>query len=617
MTACIRSIIRNLICLSMLGSNAVISAAPKDMQAIVQTGLGGPEVLKLRSVLVLEPGKNQVLIRVYAAAVNPLDWKGRIGYSGGASTAATQVTTPTDFVERIPGTDVAGVIEKLGPGVTTLNVGQPVFSRVARQGVAGLNGGYAEYVVVAAANVVSMPKKLSFAQAAGLGTAALTGARAMTQANVGKGQRVLILGIAGGVGSSAAQVAKARGAYVIGTASARHNDYLKSIGVDEVIDYSRVDFAERVRNVDFVLDTVGGENTTRAIKTLKKGGMLVTLVWAADPAACKAAAVQCPSGRGNGPGAAATYTEAELLGQVAQLADAGKFTVNIDESFPLAKAGDAQEYSRDGHAEGKVIIIVDAAKANGFAVSQASLTASQATQNKQGTWSDCSSCPEMVTIPAGSFAMGGRRNITIKQAFAVAKTETTFAQWDACITDGGCEFVPEDGDWGRGNRPVMGVSWEDLQQYVGWLTRKTGQPYRLLSEAEWEYAARAGTTTAYFWGDSDTDICQYASVDKGGDACGRVRPVNVGSGKPNAWGLYDMAGGMWEWVADCWNDNLGSVPRNGAAQATGQSMSDCRWRVMRGGSWNFTPDYARADFRTFSAPSIRYDSYGFRVARAL
>lgn len=315
-----------------------------------------------------------------------------------------------------------------------------------------------------------------------------------------------------------------------------------------------------------------------------------------------------------GPGPAATYTEAELLGQVAQLADAGQFTVNIDRSFPLTQAGDAQEYSREGHTEGKVIIIVDADRANGFATSAVATTSTS--QDTPGAWRDCTACPEMVTVPAGRFVMGGR-NITIQQPFAVARTEITFAQWDACVADGGCEFVPEDGDWGRGQRPVMGVSWDDLQQYVNWLAGKTGQAYRLLSEAEWEYAARAGTTTAYFWGDSPADICQYASVDYGGDACGRVRPVAVGSGKPNAWGLHDMAGGMWEWVADCWNEKLTSVPRNGAAQTRGRDNDQCRWRVMRGGSWNFTPDYARADFRTFSAPSIRYDSYGFRVARGL
>jgi NADPH:quinone reductase-like Zn-dependent oxidoreductase len=580
------------------------AAAPPAMLAVVQMGTGGPDVLQLRNVPRLEPGRQQVSIRVYAAGVNPLDWKGRVGYAPpprpGETAPAPAAPAAESFAPRIPGSDVAGIIAAVGPGVDRALIGSEVFARLTRNGVAGLNGGYAEYAVANLSDVVPMPKNITFAQAAGLGTVALTGMRAIVQANVTRGQRVLILGVAGGVGSSAAQAAKARGAYVIGTATARHNDYLRAIGVDEVIDYSQVRFEQQVRDVDVVLDTVGGADTTLALRTMRRGGMLISWVSSADAAACRAAGVRCPSGRGNGPGAAAAFTESELLGQVAQLVEQGRFIVHVDRSFPLQQAGEAQEFSRDGHVEGKVILLVDAAAAARTAGSATTRTAVES----------CTACPQMVTVPPGSFLMGGTVRITLPRALQVSRTEITFAQWDACIADGGCEFVPEDSGWGRGDRAVMGVSWDDVQQYLTWLSRRTGHPYRLLSDAEWEYAARAGTRTAYFWGDSDADICRYASVDSGGDACGAVRPTAVASHRPNAWGLYDMSGSMWEWVQDCWSDNLRRVPRD----ATPLVTSPCRWRGMRGGSWNFTPDYARSDSRSYSAPSIRYDSYGFRVA---
>jgi NADPH:quinone reductase-like Zn-dependent oxidoreductase len=325
------------------------------MQAIVQTGSGGPEVLQLQTIPVPRPGRNQVLIRVYAAAVNPIDWKGRVEIMPGLRSVMTTA--------RVPGVDVAGVIEQSGSGVSHLRPRAAVFAMIGRGGTAGLNGGYAEYVLAPAGNVIAKPRTLSFAQAAGLGMAAVTAARVVNQTNIGPGQRVLILGIAGGVGSSAAQIAKSRGAIVIGTATARHNAYLKSIGVDQVIDYSQVKFEEQVQNIDVVIDAVGGDNATRAIQTLKRGGTLISLAGTADAAVCAAAGVRCPSGRGGGPGKAAAFSEGELLEQVAALANAGKYTVQVDKTFALAQAGDAQEFNRDGHTEGKVIILIDAAKA--------------------------------------------------------------------------------------------------------------------------------------------------------------------------------------------------------------------------------------------------------------
>jgi NADPH:quinone reductase-like Zn-dependent oxidoreductase len=254
------------------------------------------------------------------------------------------------------------VVEKLGPGVTALKVGEPVFSTIGRGGPAGLNGGYSEFVVAPADNVVAKPKKLTYAEAAGLGTVGATAARVINQAKVAKGQRVLVTGVAGGVGSSAAQIATALGAYVLGTASPRHNAYLKTIGVNEVIDYTQGNWADKARNVDVVIDTVGGDTALTALGALRKGGTYVSVASRdITPDKCAAAGVNCAGG---GPPGPAGPSEGDLLRQVAQLANEGKFKVNIDRTYPLANAADAQEYNRQGHTEGKVILIVDAAEAD-------------------------------------------------------------------------------------------------------------------------------------------------------------------------------------------------------------------------------------------------------------
>ncbi|MGC3980346.1 MAG: NADP-dependent oxidoreductase [Steroidobacteraceae bacterium] len=377
-------------------AGVAFAATPKEQKAIVITANGGPEVLKLQSIPVLEPGKDQVLIKVYAAAVNPVDWKmrqgmggmgagaapGGEGMGGGAPAGAPAGGAPgaggppgggegmggapagggaAAFSPSVPGMDVAGVVEKVGPGVTTLKVGDAVFSMIGRGGVTGLNGGYSQYVVAPAANVISKPKNLSYAEAAGLGTAGMTGDRAINTADIQKGQRVFINGIAGGVGSAAAQVAKAKGAYVIGTASAKHNAYLKSIGVDEVIDYTKVQFEDAIKQpVDVAIETVGAETATRALKIIKKGGKLISVAGSPGADACAAAGVVCPAG---GPPGANGPTEGQLLAEVGKLASEGKYKVNVDASFPLDKAADAQEENRNGGTSGKIIINVDAAQA--------------------------------------------------------------------------------------------------------------------------------------------------------------------------------------------------------------------------------------------------------------
>jgi len=381
----------------------VLAATPTEQKAIVQDGNGGPEVLKEQTVPVLEPGANQVLIRVYAAAVNPVDWKMRQGMGrpgggaggppgggaggppgggaggppggapaggppgGGAPGAAPAGGPPGGAMamsmpsKSVPGMDVAGVIEKVGSGVTTLKVGEAVFSMIGRGGVSGLNGGYSHFVVAPAANVVAKPKNFTYAQAAGIGTAGMTGARTVNQVKLTKGQTVLITGVAGGVGSAAAQIAKADGATVIGTASARHDAYLKSIGVSRVIDYTKGNFEDQVKDVDVVINTVTGDTAERSLKTLKKGGTFASVAGSVAADKCAAAGVTCVGGGPPGPGGP---SEGDLLAQVAKLASEGKYKVHVDKTFPLDKAADAQEYNRDGHSEGKVILVVDSAKAN-------------------------------------------------------------------------------------------------------------------------------------------------------------------------------------------------------------------------------------------------------------
>lgn len=338
------------IALAMLCIPSLHAATPTHQQAIVQHGVGGPEVLKLESVPVLAPERGEVLIRVYAAAINPVDWKRR---NGGGAYAMDASGLPI----MIPGGDVAGIVEKTGEGVTNLTVGQPVFAVLPRD-PKRLNGGYAQFAVAPAGNVMPKPQAFTYIEAAGLGIATVTGVRVVVDTNVSQGQRVLITGASGGVGTIAVQAAKARGAYVIGTASGRREEFLRSIGVDEFIDYTKGNFEEKVKNVAVVIDTVGGDTTHRAFKTIAKGGYFMSVASRDYQAKCAAAGVTCPA-RFN-----AFEVGRAVFEEVGKLADAGKLSVYIDKTFPLARAGDAQVYSEQGRTQGKISLIVDAAHAN-------------------------------------------------------------------------------------------------------------------------------------------------------------------------------------------------------------------------------------------------------------
>ncbi len=255
-------------------------------------------------------------------------------------------------------------------------------------------------------------------------------------------------------------------------------------------------------------------------------------------------------------------------------------------------------------------------------------------------FSDCAACPEMVVVPAGSFMMGSpesslegfsdekpHHRVTIGYVFAVGVYELTFAEWDACVAAGGCGgYRPQDGGWGRGSRPVINVSWENAREYVRWLSRETGEEYRLLTEAEWEYVARAGTQTERYWGESETGQCRYGNgYDRTGHAelefpmdpasCtdGYVRTAPVGMFEPNGFGLYDVLGNVWEWTQDCWNERYWGAPADGSAWSSG----DCSLRVQRSGHWLLEPRSLRSANRFRNPAGGRANSLGFRVARTL
>jgi formylglycine-generating enzyme required for sulfatase activity len=234
------------------------------------------------------------------------------------------------------------------------------------------------------------------------------------------------------------------------------------------------------------------------------------------------------------------------------------------------------------------------------------------------TFRDCADCPELVVAPAGSFEMGSSNNdreqpvhrVSIAGPFAIGMREVTFDEWDLCVTENGCKFRPADRGWGRGNRPVINVSWLDAKEFVAWLSRKTGQTYRLPSESEWEYAARGGTDTPFWWGravGSRHANCRECGTGE------REQTFPAGTYKPNPFGLFDTAGNAAEWVEDCWNEDYRGAPADGSAWTSGQ----CQLRVLRGGSFDSESDYVRSNARFRYDNDVRYSGNGFRVVRQL
>ena len=240
--------------------------------------------------------------------------------------------------------------------------------------------------------------------------------------------------------------------------------------------------------------------------------------------------------------------------------------------------------------------------------------------------------PEMVVVPAGKFMRGSpnddheqlynespQREVTIAKPFAVSRCAITFDEWDACVVDGGCSHKPKDEGWGRGKRPVINVSWEDTKAYILWLSDKTGQPYRLLSEAEWEYAARAGRTTPFWWGTSITPEQanyrdKYTYEGGGGKGKNRENTVPVDEFEANDFGLYNVHGNVWERCEDIWHASYKEAPIDGSAWL---EDGDKGRRVVRGGSWISSPRELRSAYRLISATGVRRNYFGFRLARTL
>jgi formylglycine-generating enzyme required for sulfatase activity len=208
-----------------------------------------------------------------------------------------------------------------------------------------------------------------------------------------------------------------------------------------------------------------------------------------------------------------------------------------------------------------------------------------------------------------------QHKVAILRLFAVSRFPVTFDQWDVCVAHGGCNPAVDAG-WGRGRRPVINVNLDDVQHYVAWLSGQTGQPYRLLSESEWEYAARAGSAAAYPWGD-EVGKGNANCRDCGSEWDGR-RTAPVGSFKANAFGLYDMHGNVWQWVADTWHQNYEGAPNNGSAWLLGKADSGSTpLGLLRGGSWNDDRRTVRSANREMNYATIRFFNVGFRVARTL
>jgi NADPH:quinone reductase-like Zn-dependent oxidoreductase len=309
-------------------------AIGKPMKAIRIDQYGDESVLQVVAVPRPRPARNQLLVNVYAAGVNPLDWKIRDG--AGAR-----------FGKNLPiflGSEISGVVVEVGEEVTGLNVGDAVYGLVKA-------GGYAEYVLVNADEVALKPAGIDFLQAAAIPLAGLTAWQAMF--DLGKlraGQTMLITAAAGGVGSLAVQLAKAKGAVVIGMASGKNESFVRDLGADEFVDYTRQPFDEVVTGMDLVFDTVGGETFERAVACVKKGGTIVTSV--AFPTSqhvadgVHALRVSCQPNR---------YE----LDQISQLVIAGQLRAHVAQVFPLAQVGDAHRLSKQGRTSGKIVLQID------------------------------------------------------------------------------------------------------------------------------------------------------------------------------------------------------------------------------------------------------------------
>jgi len=296
-------------------------AAPATMQAAVQTADG----LRLQTVETPKPGADQVLIRVYAAGVNPVDWKRRA---------------------PIPGFDAAGVIDSVGSGVTAWKPGDPVVARVA--------AGYAEYAVAFAGETIRKPATFTFEQAGGIPVAGIAGYRAAEAAKIRPGQRVAIIGAAGGAGSVAVEVAKTMGAKIIASGHSSQQAFLKSLGVEEFVAYDKENVAARIKDVDAVLNMVDTQ-VLPSLGYVRRGGYFTSIAGGPGDDKCAAAGVTCVIITG----AYTTLSQGDALRALAGMAEKGQYHVTVSRTFPLAEAAAAQELGRTSDTTGKIILVVD------------------------------------------------------------------------------------------------------------------------------------------------------------------------------------------------------------------------------------------------------------------
>jgi len=326
--------------LEAISKHTGVPTKPKSqtMKAVRIHNYGGPEVLKYEDAPRPQPGEGEVLVRVHATSVNPIDWKVRAGYM-------------KDFIPHsfplILGWDVSGVIEEVGSNVSHFKKGDEVYSLPDHT----RNGAYAEYIVVRESKVALKPNALHHVRAAAVPLATLTAWQALFDtAQLQPEQRVLIHGAAGGVGHFAVQLANWKGAHVIGTASAKNHEMLYELGANELIDYTTQRFEDVARNIDVVLDTIGGETQERSWQVLKKGGALISLVQSPSEKKAKEHGV-----RGIMLGARPNGRE---LAEIAQIIDAGNLAPVIDRILPLSEARRAHELNQSGHTHGKIVLRV-------------------------------------------------------------------------------------------------------------------------------------------------------------------------------------------------------------------------------------------------------------------
>jgi NADPH:quinone reductase-like Zn-dependent oxidoreductase len=309
--------------------------ATQTMRAIQVHRYGGPEQLKLEEKPRPEPRAGEVLLRVHAAGVNPIDWKIRQGL--------LKEVQPVTF-PYTPGIEVAGVVEDVGPGVTAFKKGQAVLGQTSA-------GAYAEYVTIPVEALALKPQILSFAEAATVPVGATTAWRALFEhGGLIAGQRVLIQGAAGGVGLFAVQLAKWKGAQVIGTASTANLEFVRSLGADTVLDYTTTPVESVVQEVDLVLDGVGGKTLLSSLAALRRGGTLISIAGPPPQEQAQARGVRAMMSRG-----AATVP----LERLTQLIDEGHLKVIAGKTFPLSEVQQAHEYSQSGHGRGRIVLQID------------------------------------------------------------------------------------------------------------------------------------------------------------------------------------------------------------------------------------------------------------------